>query len=188
VLYSDGRIGLFVGNNPINNVDPFGLEKGAELLMKMNNGYGGLNPFFGKIWNAPNTAIGLVVGGLGIPFGAKPSFGNNALQFENHPFMFGGDITLGNVICYRKNMGSKDPLFRGSPYNFGDHERQHTKQGEQLGPLFFPAYGIFGVNSLLHRGDFFATGNYMETGPSFPDSPRWDLGEQGPPQPPRPWP
>ena len=77
---SDGRIGLFVGNNPIYEIDPFGLEKGSELLMRMNNGYGGLNSLFGKFWNAPDTAIGLVVGGLGIPFGAKPTFGNNALQ------------------------------------------------------------------------------------------------------------
>jgi len=170
----------YVGNDPVDYVDPFGLEKGAELLMRMNNGYGGLNPLFGKIWNAPNTAIGLVWGGLGIPFGAKPSFGNNSLQFENHPFMWGGDITLGNVICYRKGMGSKDPLFPGSPYNYGDHERQHTKQGEQLGPLFFPAYGIFGVNSLLHGNDFFGPGNRMEYGPYLP--------ETQPHTPPRPWP
>ena len=189
-IAENGGLNLYayVSNDPINWIDPYGLEKGAESLIQMNNGYGGLNPFFGKVWNAPNTAIGLVVGGLGIPFGAKPSFDNNALQFERHPFMFGGNITLGNVICYRNGMGPKDPLFRGSPYNNSDHERQHIKQGEQLGSFYFPAYVAFGIVSLLHGGDFIATGNYMETGPSFAEGPRWDLGEQGPPQPPRPWP
>src|SRR5262249_2359875 len=147
-----GGINLYsyLENNSIDWIDPFGLEKGAELLTRMNNGYGGLNPLFGKIWNAPNTAIGLVVGGLGIPFGAKPHFGNNALQFENHPFMFGGDITFGNVICYRKDMPPKREDPENPPNTFGDHERAHTKQGEQLGPFFFPAYIIFGLNSLLH--------------------------------------
>ena len=152
--------------------------------MQMNNGYGGLNPLLGKVWNAPNTAIGLVVGGLGIPFGAEPHFGNNALQFEKPPFMFGGDITLGNVICYRKDITSKKPLFENSPFNFGDHEWQHTKQGEQLGPFYFPAYAMFGLGSLLNGGEFFGLGNRMETGPYLPET-----GPViGPPQPPRPWP
>jgi RHS repeat-associated protein len=169
-------------NDPLVWDDAFGLDvKGGQLLMNMNNGYGGLNPLFGYLWNSPNTALGLLWGGLGIPFGAKPSFANNALQFENHPFQFGGDITLGNVTCYRKGMGPKDPLFPGSPYNFSDHERQHTYQGEQLGPFFFPAYGILGVNSLLHGGDFFGAGNLMETGPYLPET-------TSPPVPPRPWP
>jgi hypothetical protein len=133
------------------------------------------------VWNSPNTVLGLELGLLGLPFGGStPTVGNNALQFENNPLMFGGDITLGNVICYRKGMGPKDPLFPGSPYNFGDHERQHTYQGEQLGPLYLPAYGIFGINSLLHGGDFFGPGNRMETGPYLPETQSNT--------PPRPWP
>jgi RHS repeat-associated protein len=176
----------FVYSDPIDWFDPNGLGpmKGGEQLIHLNNGRGGLDGVFGKLWNAPNTALGLLWGGLGIPFGAKPSFGNNGLQFANHPFQLGGDITLGNVTCYRKGMGPKDPLFPGSPYNFGDHERQHTKQGQQLGPFFFPAYGMFGLNSLIKGGDFLGLGNYMERGPYLPE-----LGpEIGPPAPPRPWP
>src|SRR5690606_29558977 len=46
-----------------------------------------LGSVLGKIWNIPNTLIGLAWGLIGLPFGAKMSFGNNALQFENHPFM-----------------------------------------------------------------------------------------------------
>ena len=44
------------------------------------------------------------------------------------------------------------------------------------------------IASLLHGGDFFGAGNYMETGPSLAEGLRWDLGEQGPIQSPRPWP
>jgi RHS repeat-associated protein len=172
-----GGINLYnyVGNDPIDWIDPFGLEKGAELLMRMNNGYGGLNPFFGKIWNAPNTAIGLVWGGLGVPFGAKPHFGNNALQFTNHPFMFGGDITIGNTICYNKFAGPNVEMEDQAPYLYGDHERQHTYQGEQLGPFYLPANLFGGITSLLTTGSWHGN-NFMERGPlSVPPVP-WPNG------------
>jgi len=165
----------YVGNAPIDWMDPFGLEKGAELLLKLHNGYGGLNSFFGKIWNAPNTAMGLAVGGLGIPFGAKPSFGNNALQFTNHPFMFGGDITIGNTICYNKFAGPNVEMDDQAPYLYGDHERQHTYQGEQLGPLYLPANFFGGISSLLTTGSWHGN-NFMERGPlSVPPTP-WPNG------------
>src|SRR3989442_2913156 len=108
-------------NNPVEWADPFGLDvpKGGTVLIHLNDGHpAGYNPL-GILWNLPNSALGALWGGLGMPFGAKPSIGNNALQFEKHPWMFGGDMTFGNVICYRKGMGRKDPLFRVRPYNFG---------------------------------------------------------------------
>lgn len=54
----------------------------------------------GKIWNAPNTALGLVYGLVGgvidrgvwlatlgyVDLGFSISIGNNAIQFHNHPF------------------------------------------------------------------------------------------------------
>jgi RHS repeat-associated protein len=121
----------------------------------------------GLIANSPNTALGLGLGLAGLPFGGStPTFGNNALQFENNPLMFGGDITLGNVICYRRGMGPNDPLHRGSPYTFGDHERQHTYQGMQLGPNYLPDYVVFGTISKIQGGEFFGAGNAMEDGPN----------------------
>ena len=41
----------FVYNDPVNWFDPNGLGpmKGGELLITINNGYGGLNPVFGKL-------------------------------------------------------------------------------------------------------------------------------------------
>src|SRR5262245_23552507 len=51
-----------------------------------------------KCWNLPNTIVGLLWGMLGVAFGAKVTIGNNAIQFENHPFMFWGAITIGNTI------------------------------------------------------------------------------------------
>ena len=41
-------------------------------------------------------------------------------------------------------MGPKESLFTGSPYAYEDHERQHAKQGEILGPFFFLAYAAWG--------------------------------------------
>ena len=50
----------------------------------------------------------------------------------------------GGLNSFLGAMGPKDKLFEGSPYDYGDHERQHTHQADQLGPFFFPAYGLFG--------------------------------------------
>jgi hypothetical protein len=105
-----------------------------------------------------------VWGGLGIPFGAKPNFGNNALQFENHPFMTAGDITIGNTICYNKFAGPKVEMDDQAPYLYGDHERQHNYQGEQLGPLYLPANLVGGLTSLLTTGSWHGN-NFMERGP-----------------------
>ncbi len=146
-----------------------------------------------KAWNSPNTALGLVEGGLGYVIGMgryalghtnkKPgvSVGNNAIQFTGNPL--GGDDrsdtggaianTLGNVIIYKTN---PNDLSGGELHgNVGDHERQHTYQGEALGPFLVPAYYVGGiVAEMRERGSFSSEKNFLETGPYS--------------SPPRPWP
>jgi len=65
----------------------------------------------GKVWNLPNTIVGLAVGGTGYALGnigyalglkdVRPtwSIGNNAVQFHNNPFT-NTAMTLGNTILY----------------------------------------------------------------------------------------
>lgn len=99
----------------------------------------------GKIWNLPNTLVGIVYGGtghivgeIGQAFGLwnqEPSigFGNNALEFTGNPFGAGGALSLGNTITWGATRGS---WF----YNYASaHERFHTIQGQFLGPLYIPA-------------------------------------------------
>ena len=120
----------------------------------------------GKAWSLPNTAIGLAWGGIGLvseivlaPFkkwDLKVSFGYNAIQFEGHPLMLFGAITLGNTIHYPP-----------SSYNFGPevvgfHEIRHTYQGQILGPLYLPA-NISGMTSSLLLGKGTHNGNFMES-------------------------
>jgi len=124
----------------------------------------------GKIWTAPNTAIGLIWGGVGYAAGLLPgvsmptiSFGNNAIQFENHPLMKFGAIAFGNAISYAKDYG---PNRTGDSYgrktNNGLHEKGHTYQYQLLGPLFLPIYfssgGISARNPWEQAADNFALG------------------------------
>ena len=124
----------------------------------------GFNPI-GKLWTLPNTALGLALGVAGLPFGAKVSFGNNAIQFSNMPFG-NGAITFGNTILYGKNIDPTTPAGRyngqGGLYPIGDHERAHTYQYEILGP-FYALFWIAGggpraSNPLEDAADNYATG------------------------------
>ena len=171
----------YVGNNPLTRFDPNGLigdgvnppPKGLPPDQAQPS-LGDMANAAGILWNSLNTILGLTLGLAGLPFGgSEPTVDNNAIQFENNPLMFGGDITLGNVICYRKDMGPKRPDPYNRPYTYGDHERAHTYQGQQLGPFYLIAYSIFGIYSWLNGGDFFAQGNYMEAGPSSSPPRSW---------------
>src|SRR6185437_1469446 len=63
----------------------------------------------GKIWNAPNTAVGLLYGGVGMAAGEaahlmglqekapRVFLGNNGVQFVNNPLGGRSAITLGNA-------------------------------------------------------------------------------------------
>ncbi|MCB0324697.1 MAG: hypothetical protein KDD69_14040 [Bdellovibrionales bacterium] len=115
----------------------------------------------GKLWNLPNTVVGLLWGAVGLPFGARVTFGNNAIQFERHPFTFSA-VTLGNTISYNRDMG---PEVEQQGVPIGLHERQHTLQGELLGPLYLPSNILGGLIALLCEGRWHGSRNWNESGP-----------------------
>jgi RHS repeat-associated protein len=118
----------------------------------------------GKVWNAPNTILGLTLGLTSLPFGSSASFGHNSIMFENYPWMAEGGLglTLGNVTLYKDEACTK---YEGELFSIGEHEEQHTYQGELLGVFYLPTY-IYGGFRATHSGDsFFGPANFMETGP-----------------------
>lgn len=154
----------------------------------------------GKIWNAPNTAIGLAYGGLGDVVGEaghalgvweqKPAirWRDNAVQFVHNPFGGVGAITIGNTTTY--NGDPYDPhdstwypknLFPGgvdidaieNGHSIGHHEQAHTWQGEQLGPLYLPSNVLGGLNALMHGEDWHGAHNWNEVGPKANPPRRW---------------
>ncbi len=108
----------------------------------------------GKIWNLPNTALGLVVGGAGYAVGkighalglysGNPSiqFGHNGIEFLDNPFILkDAALTLGNAISYNKDKPPDKFGAYGDPsVNYGLHEEAHTYQSQVLGPTFIPTY------------------------------------------------
>ena len=123
----------------------------------------------GKIWNLPNTVIGLGVST--ITLGADLvqsavltsftfenhfqnigfSFGNNAFQIRtglNIPGDTGGALAIGNVILYNNTTPQQDlrSCYAGNRLiNLGRHEGVHTIQGERLRVLYIPAMIWHGV-------------------------------------------
>ncbi len=149
----------------------------------------------GKLWSAPNTALGLAYGLAGHAVGQanrlrpgdqpdpRIQVGNNAVEFVNNPFGGVGAITLGNTITYGGDpLDPKDEFFtrKGTqPWSveqgreFVEHERQHTVQGQQLGPFYLPSNLLGGLNGLLRDRDWHSPHNWNERGPYS--------------EPPRPW-
>lgn len=151
---------VFCANSPLVCIDPDG---GKSLL--------------GQIWNSPNSVIGMFMGGIGSmvsgALGKHPGMkdGNNAKQFLNNGLSPFGAITLGNVILYGPCVSPDEKCPEGT---YGDHERQHTEQGEILGPFYFPLHIISGLTGLIFNWDWHGPLNFLEIGPQS--------------IPPRPWP
>ncbi len=116
---------------------------------------------FGAIWALPYSIVGLIVGLVATPFGARPRFerGDFSLIFHRFPWGPGGAMTLGNVILntnthldslcttYAHRAGwCVEPKTR-----IGDHERAHVLQYMALGPLFLPLYFLHGGVSARNR-------------------------------------
>ncbi|MHC6157517.1 RHS repeat-associated core domain-containing protein [Bradyrhizobium elkanii] len=128
----------------------------------------------GKIWALPNTVFGLAVGlveyGAGLLEGTHPEWklGENSLQLLNAPWGTGGAITFGNVEIFN-NADPKDrvPVYgnSGNTVVIERHEEGHTYQYERLGPLFAPAYFMFG--------------GFKETNPLEKSADRYGRGEGG---------
>ena len=166
-----------VGKNLLN-----GIGKGLDAISRSPLGY---------IWNLPNTAIGIAWGGIGLlcqigmfPFSGKWEFAatiaNNAINFDGHPLMFSGAITIGNTSSFIPNSylsdgyTYKDGTLGFNSTNVGaDHEIHHTYQGQLAGPLYLPLNLIGGVTSLLTPIDYsrypylppWHRNNFMENGP-----------------------
>lgn len=118
----------------------------------------------GALWTLPNTVLGLVAGGAGMIFGARPRWRRSefALVFQRFPWGPGGALTLGNVIlhtgdhldvpcvtyAHRAGQGEEPPI------SLAAHERAHVLQYMALGPLFLPLYlacGGIGVRNRFER-------------------------------------
>jgi RHS repeat-associated protein len=146
----------YVNNDPVNWVDPWGLESTDK------GGWDIVKDILGKVWAAPMTAIGLVAGAVltGVSVilgkGGSISFANNAITF-NTGLNLNGSITLGNVIIHA------GPVIDGEPWdskktvdrydytnkvNLGKHEEAHTYQYQALGIFTIPAI----VGSAIKNG------------------------------------
>ena len=143
----------------------------------------------GKAWNAPNTALGLLYGltgmllallihGLGRQPAPRVRWRDNAVQFTHNPFGGLGALTLGNTVTwigdpYDPDDHTWDAASRREGHPITDHERQHTYQGELLGPFYLPSNLLGGLNALLRGEGWHGPHNWNERGPQS--------------HPPRPW-
>ncbi len=147
----------------------------------------------GKVWAAPNTAIGLAYGALGHAAGTvahaidsrlpRPRVrrGENSVDFINNPFGGVGAVTLGNSVTYRGDPYDLDDKFwGGGGPEARRHELQHTIQSQQLGPLYLPSNALGGLTALILDRD-------RKGQPDWHGDHNWN--EQGPMgDPARPWP
>jgi hypothetical protein len=169
------------GEHPVQDSEPRSQE------WRDNRPHGGLGPqvssdkaeagvgdVAGKIWNLPNSAIGLGYGAAGYLAGWPSKWlglqenapgvttGNNAVQFTDNPFGGVGAITLGNVEVIN---GKPEDHPRNDTTPVGRHEEQHTYQGEQLGPLYLPSNIFGGLAGVLIDGSWHGPHNWNEVGP-----------------------
>jgi hypothetical protein len=117
-----------------------------------------------RIWSLPNTLAGLAFALAAAPFGARLVRAGGALAALGHPWVrrrFA--ITLGHVVCYGRGCGPATPL--GAGVTLADHERQHVRQSERLGPLYLPAHAWYGLLALARDGRWHGPSNRLERGP-----------------------
>ena len=108
----------------------------------------------GGLWTSPNSALGLLAGGVGLALGARARWRSHelALVFERMPWPSPGALTLGNVILHTGaslDVGCLTYAHRAGRANepsvsLADHERAHVYQYMLLGPLFLPLYLLCG--------------------------------------------
>ena len=155
----------------------------------------------GKVWNAPNTGLGLAYGLAGhlagqlnrLRPGDQPDpriqLGHNAVEFVDNPLGGVGAITLGNSTTYSGDPydpkdkawyhDGRDPRIAEHGHSYMDHEEQHTIQGQQLGPFYLPSNLAGGIMGLLFDRDetggrdWHGPHNWNETGPQGRVSRPW---------------
>jgi hypothetical protein len=150
----------------------------------------------GKLWTAPNTLAGLLVGAAALLAGAHVRLAHNAIVFHSVPLAHRAFV-LGNVIInpmadldwrcatYESVARRKrDPHCSLETVHIGKHEEAHTWQYQVLGPFFLPVYAL---TMVLPSPTPFerAADVYAQTGrgwwPSF--SPRTTAAAPPPPAP-----
>lgn len=135
----------------------------------------------GMIWTSPNTVLGMLIGCLGVLFGADVQWRRRELAwvFRRLPWGPGGALTLGNVILHTGNeldspchtYAHRAGLAIEPAVSLADHERAHVYQYLVLGPLFLPFYLLCGGVSVRNRFER-AADRYARTGRGW-----WPWGE-----------
>ncbi len=106
----------------------------------------------GALWTLPNTLLGLIAGGVLLPFGAHLHLAEGALAFKRVPKARGA-LVLGCVILHGgENLDAIVPTYAArcgvapstQRVRLGDHERAHVYQYLLFGPLFLPLYFLCG--------------------------------------------
>lgn len=101
------------------------------------------------LWAAPNTCIGLALGLLLLPAGARWRRVQGTIEIAarphapRRPWPFAA-ITLGHVV-----LGTHPQALQ----RLRAHERVHVRQCERWGPLFLPAYLAAGAWQWLRGRD-----------------------------------
>ncbi len=141
-----------------------------------NDPFAGLLDIAGKIWNLPNTAIGLTYGAAGYIAGwanyelggqlSTPDIlqGVNGLYFTNNPLQLSA-MTIGNTTVFGTGQNFQPTSLTPNFNLLGDEETQHTYQGEVLGPLYLPAHILFGTAATIFDGGWHGPTNILESGP-----------------------
>lgn len=178
------------------------LERAPKRKDAAGRPFGSVGDVAGKVWNLPNTLVGFGYGLAGhvagelnrLRPGDQPDpriqFGHNAVEFINNPAGGVGAITLGNTSTYNHDPydpndefwypNGEDPRTVENGHSWMEHERGHTYQGQQLGPLYLLSNLLGGVNSMVHDRD-------PDTGkPIWHGRHNWN--EQGPIESATPWP
>jgi hypothetical protein len=127
----------------------------------------------GKLWAAPNTLVGLLLGAGGVLAGSRVRVAHNAIVFDSFP-LGRGAFVLGNVIINseadltwhaatyesvaRRRRGVAN--FAVEAVHVGKHEEAHTWQYQVLGPFFLPLYALTMLlpspTPLEHAADLYA--------------------------------
>lgn len=123
-------------------------------------------------WTSPNTALGLLLGGAGVPFGAEMHYDKEkgTIYFTNNPLSsLDGAITFGNTINYFNNFYPETQInswYTRKNIIVGDHENEHVNQAKRFGPLYLPIYlgsgGISGYNWMERQADEIGNKAYNE--------------------------
>ena len=115
------------------------------------------------LWTLPTTSVGLLIGGMCTPFGARWQVREGVLEcygglagwlLEHATVLEGGalGITFGDVIIGRTAV-ALDEVRR--------HEQVHVRQAHRWGPAFIPAYLGASLWVWLRGGDSYR-GNPFE--------------------------